>query len=164
MDTELTFDEVLAKAEHYKAVGQTRVYLYADGALPLDRVTRIEAGRSYRLNVPVDVRLTAEVDGLEISNSYELESRDASGKGTHLIDTDRLHHLAEGLPVGVAAQLVALLRDKVMPSVAERTREIYEAYAKQLASQNALEQACWSVSTRLADRAGKGAASEIKRN
>lgn len=90
--TEKTWQEIVEKAEQYKALGQTEHYLSAwrqDAAMPWDFATKVEPGGGHRLEVATDITVTAEhPSGMNFRWSVEMEDRDANGKGYYMFRRD----------------------------------------------------------------------------
>ena len=125
-------------AEHLIALGLERVSFYSDAPadFPFDKVTRVEAGSSWRLGGPSSVQLLAPDGDLVFSVSVEFESRDANGCGVHMFDRDRLRELALKLPPAGRAAFADLLEEQVLKGLAERTSEIRESLRTQADSED----------------------------
>ena len=122
---DLTYAAALEKADALKALGQTDVYLHdrnADG-FPFDKVTRVEAGGTWRLSGPAGCYMMFDENGLTFRLSVDFEDRDANGKSVSMFDRDRLRDVADKLsPLGRAA-FAKMLEAEVLPPMVERTEE-----------------------------------------
>lgn len=131
------FSEIITKAEHYKAIGKTKIYLHDDDpSLPWDRVSSVHTGCSYRFNGPASMRVAAEISGLMFEWDVDFEGRDANGCGVSLFDRDRLRDVAMRLPVSIRKQFADLFRNAVLPDLEKRTNEMRLALNKQLDSED----------------------------
>ena len=124
-------------AKHYKAIGQTRVYLMRDEEAPWALVTEVGEGSTYRHNTPVSVSFkAAHPCGLTFEWSLVMEARDASGKGTLEFDVKRIARVMAALPeraqpafknrLADAAAATALL-GREWQAAADRQRQIATA-------------------------------------
>jgi hypothetical protein len=102
---EADYREVLKKADAYKAIGQTRVYLGDGSVFPWDSVTKVEPGCSIRMEMATGVRLSAEVGGLQFEWSVDIEKREANGKGYFEIDVGICREILSKLPTAARQQL-----------------------------------------------------------
>lgn len=137
MMTDLTYAEAIEKADHLKALGQTKVYLYRDAeGFPYDKVSRVETGGSFRLSGPSSCYFIAEVAGLTFQLNVEFEGRDANGRGVSLFDRDRLRELMMRLPDAARSSFADMLRNKVLPPMVERTNEVRDALRNQSDSED----------------------------
>lgn len=116
------YREVLKKADAYKAIGQTRVYLGDGCAFPWDAVKKIEPGCGYRMGMATGVRLTAEVDGMQFEWSVDIEGRSANGKGYFEINEDVCRELLNRIPATARQQLRAYFAE-CAGKVQEKGRE-----------------------------------------
>jgi hypothetical protein len=126
-----TYAEAIAKAPHLIAIGDTNIYVH-DGDFPIDKVARIEPGRSYRGGVPVDVYLVVEEAGLKIKKSFEFEDRSANGGELYQF-RDRVHQLMNKLPVDARESLRTHIREKLLPPMEKHRDELQAHYGRQLA-------------------------------
>lgn len=99
------FRDCLKKADAYKAIGQTRIYLYDGSVFPWEHVTKVEPGGSHRIDISTSVRLTAHIGGLEFSWSFDIEDRDANGKGHYEINVGKCREILGKIPDAARAQL-----------------------------------------------------------
>lgn len=129
---ETTYKDAIAKAAHYIAIGQTRIWLNAsDPDLPWHLVDVVGAAGSYRFNGPASVRLTAHEAGLELHWYVDFEGRDSNGMGFSLFDRDRLRGVMMKLPRSTRIKFAAFLENEVLPDLQKRTDEMREAMNKQ---------------------------------
>jgi len=127
-----TYTDIMSKAEHHRALGQLEHYLdeSADD-LPWGQVASAEAGGSYRLDGPADVRLTAWVGEMKFSWSVDFESRDANGTGVSRFDREKMRAVALRLPPAPRRQFTEMLRTECLPGMIKRRDEILSAYNAQ---------------------------------
>lgn len=123
---DVTYAEASANAAHYKALGNTQVYLHGDD-IPWDKVTRIEDGCGYRMSGPTGCYIVVEESGLTYKWSLDFEPHSANGATTALFDRPRLREAAMRMPPHVRSEFGAFLSDKVLPPLQERRRE-FQAY------------------------------------
>jgi hypothetical protein len=132
MNGEWTVRDALAKREHFIALGQTDIWLHRDESdKPWDKVTHVEAGGSYRLNMPRDIKLSAEIDGLTFSWYADFENKDANGKSVSIFDRDRMREIYRSIPKDAQRQLCELLKHEVLPAMSKHTAEIRAALNNQ---------------------------------
>lgn len=105
------YSEVMRNAEHYKAIGQTNIFLDRDSDLPWDAVTSLRAGGSRRLGISTDVDFEAEVDGLTFRWTIDIEEASANGKSHYQIAVERIGKVMEKLPESVRGQFRLYLLD-----------------------------------------------------
>ena len=133
---DIKYKDAIAKAAFLKELGVDRVYLDADDEKPWAHITKVEAGSSYRLNVPVSVRFTAQEAGLSFSWSVDMEARDANGTGVSSFDRDALRVLVSKLGPIARSALSSMLQHEVLAKLTERTNEIRAALNKQADSED----------------------------
>lgn len=81
MNADMTYAKALKNADALKALGQTRVHLFAkDVEPPWHIASKCEAGSSFRLSVPTSAQFHGEQDGLTFTWFFDLEPRDANGR------------------------------------------------------------------------------------
>lgn len=135
---DMTYAEALEKADALKQLGQTDVYIRdhsADG-FPFDKVTRVQAGNTYRLSGPSSCYLMFDENGLTFRLNVEFEGRDANGRGVSLFDRDRLRDVANRLSPTARSAFAKMLESKVLPPLAERTEEYRKALRQQADSED----------------------------
>lgn len=131
------FDDVLAKAEHYKALGQTSVHIDdEDPNTPWHKVEEITASGSYRLNGPCGFTCIARINGIEFRWSVDFEKREANGKGYSMFDTERLRMVAMKLSPDVRKKLADFMAAEVLPGLQKTTAEWRDALNRQLDSED----------------------------
>ena len=83
-----SYEEASKNAEHLKAIGQDEIYLNC-GVLPWHLVTGCEPGGSHRLDISTSVWFHAkdEKTGLRFRWTFDIEPREANGRGIYMIDT-----------------------------------------------------------------------------
>lgn len=112
MFDEKKWREYVKLADHYKAIGQTKIYLMRDDDHPWEFAIACEPGGTFRLSTPVTISFTANhvTSGLEFHWSLDLEQKDASGSGEFHIDTPHIVKALARLPKIVADQFREQLR------------------------------------------------------
>lgn len=103
----LDYRECLKKTEAYKSIGQSRIYLYDGSVYPWEHVSSVTPGGSHRLDISTSVRFEACIDGLEFSWSWDIEDRDANGKGHYEINVGRCREIISKLPKPARAKMRA---------------------------------------------------------
>jgi hypothetical protein len=105
-----TWQQHVALAEHYLAIGQDEIYLSDTDDLPLaifpwEFVTSIEKGSTFRHGVDVSKWFRAvHPCGLRFRWCLDLEVRDANGTGTLKFDFPKLRQVLALLPAKYAKQ------------------------------------------------------------
>jgi hypothetical protein len=88
--------EAIEKAEAYKAVGNTELYLNRDDTPPWEFVTDVRDGSGWRNEIPVGVTFLAEhPSGLTFKWFWDLETPEANGKSGYWIDASRIAQTLE---------------------------------------------------------------------
>jgi hypothetical protein len=129
--------EVLKNAPHYRALGQTEIYLDSDDPdLPWEDARDISEGSGVRLGGPTGFYVIAQRDGLNLKWSVDFEERGANGKSVHLFDRDRLREVMRKLPPVARQKLAAWLEDEVLPNVQKLTAEWRELLNRQADSED----------------------------
>jgi hypothetical protein len=135
-----SYKETIGLAKHYKAIGQTKIYISSDSAeKPWHLVTGCEPGGSHRLDINTSVRFTA-VDpdtGLEFNWSFDIEPHEANGTGSYQIDAKACMDVLAKLPKIAAKQFKAYLAE-CATKVAERGDEYFKLYRRQHADADTL--------------------------
>lgn len=112
------FNDALAKAEHYVALGQTEIHLDKnDPNLPWDSVVEIESGGSFRLNGPSGFRVIAKTGGLIFIWYVDFEGPGANGQSYYLFNRDHLHETMRKLPPAARKKLADWMETDVLPGV-----------------------------------------------
>jgi hypothetical protein len=101
----LDYRECLKKADAYKAIGQTRIYLYDGSVFPWEHVTSVKPGGSHRMDISTSVQMTAQVDGLEFCWSWHIEDRSANGKGHYEINVGACREVLSKLPESARTEM-----------------------------------------------------------
>lgn len=83
---DITYKQAKAKASALRELGQTEVYLSSDDDLPWGSATRFEPGGCHRLSMVTSGWFTAVKDGIRFRWSFDIETRDANGKGHYEIN------------------------------------------------------------------------------
>ncbi len=130
----MDWQEVIKKAEHYRALDQDTVYLHdgADRDKPWHLVTRIITGSgAHRLGICSDITLVAwHNSGITFRWIFRLEDDDANGVGHYRISVARIAQLMEFLPRRHHNELKNELLD-VAAKVEERATENMEQARRQ---------------------------------
>ena len=132
----MTYSEAVKKADAFKALNNTTVYLRDDTDFPWKLVTDVEAGGTYRFSGPVNFNLIVYDAGLTLKLSVDFETKNASGIDASCFDSNKLQTIALRLSPYMRQKLADFFRDKVLPDVAKRTREIQELLNKQWDSES----------------------------
>lgn len=135
---DLTYADAVAKAEHLTALGETTVYLRSDEGFPYDKVERVEAGSTYRLNGPTGCYLIANDRGLTFRLSVDFEPPEANGRGVSMFDRDRLRDVMLRLAPGGREAFADMLAGEVMAKMQERTRDLRSALQSQTDSEDCI--------------------------
>lgn len=123
-----TYKEVIEKAEHLVALGETRVFLDRDDvSFPWHNVSDVEVCGSIRLGAPTGVYLIVCIAGLSIHYPIDFEGPGANGRGVSLFNSGYLREVMMKLPTQARRKFAGLLEGQVLPSMAQRTKEIREA-------------------------------------
>lgn len=101
----LDYRECLKKADAYKAIGRTRIYLYDGSVVPWKHATKVEPGGSHRLDMATSVRFEADIDGLQFCWSMDVEQNSANGKGHYEINVGLCREVLGKIPEAARAQL-----------------------------------------------------------
>lgn len=127
-----TYKEALEKAEHLIALGETRVHLEkGDATFPWHNVSDVEEGGAVRLSGPTGVYPIVRQAGLSLYYPIDFEGRDANGRGVSLFDREYLREVMLKLPMPARRKFAELLERRVLPIMAQRTKEIREAFKSQ---------------------------------
>lgn len=98
-----TWKELVKLAPKYIELGQVEHYLTGDDKdYPWEFASEVESGGSRRLDMDTSVWFRANhPSGLKFRWSFEIEFREANGKGHYMIDTDGCASVMEALcPTG----------------------------------------------------------------
>lgn len=130
-----SWKDIDAQAEHYKAIGQTEIYLSRyDGCeeYPWEFVTKCEGGSSHRLDISTDINFYAKVpSGLMFRWFHDIEPRSANGSGSYHIDTLGIKAIFPLIPRVALASLKEYLADcatKVRARADEQNEYIMKQY------------------------------------
>lgn len=131
--------EIRKNAEHYKALGETEIYIDEDDPdLPWNRVTKVIAGGAVRLSGPTGCYFVAQEDGLTLKWPVDFEARESNGSSTHLFDRERLRSVMDKLTVGGRYLFASFLAQEVMPAVLKCSAEWRSYLNRQLDSEDCL--------------------------
>lgn len=107
------YKKVVAMADHYKAIGETKVFLYRGDDAPWEHVTSVDDGCLVRLGTTMDVRFTATHPcGIEFSWHLDLENRDANGSGQFDFNIKAIRAAMRKLPDAPAKKFAAALKTR----------------------------------------------------
>lgn len=134
------WQEYVKQADHYQAIGETRIHLYGDAEKPWQYATGCEPGGSHRLDISTSVRFTAAKNGLEFSWSYDIEPSSANGKGDYHIDIEGIQRVLAKLPMKTATDFVNYLKS-CADAVEKRADEYQESAKRQYGTASALRNA-----------------------
>lgn len=137
----IDYKEVLAKAEHYKAVGTIQVYLDRGKDIddyPWHLATGCSEGGSHRMDIATDVRFEARdpITAMEFHWTIEIEPHSANGSG-YQIDTIQCRKIIGLLPKSVATIFRAYLSE-CATALRKRGREFETAYLQHMHDSDAL--------------------------
>lgn len=140
---DLTYKKALELKEHLLAIGETSIYLrcgpeLSQDDLPWSKVTKVENGSSWRLDMPSSVRFIVDEAGLTFQWSMDLEKRDASGRGVHMFDRERIRFVTTILSSTGRVLFVGWLQRMALPALKARTAEIRHALSVQLDSEDCI--------------------------
>jgi hypothetical protein len=117
--------------KHHKALGKVKIYLNRDGEFPWEYVTHVEDGCSYRLDIAIGCRFTAEHPcGLQFNWGVDLEPVNANGSGMFHFDTAIIGDVMSRLPAAAKKQFAALLGAR-----AKKVREMADKWMQSANSQ-----------------------------
>lgn len=133
LQNDRTVAEFVRDASHYKAIGETDIYLFRDvSTLPWEFVTHVEEGGTHRLGIPTSVRFTAlHPCGLTFSWTADIEPLDANGSSSYHIDVDGIQRILAKIPSSAAEKFSAYLAkcaDAVEKRAAEFQSQANERY------------------------------------
>ena len=97
----MTYTEVKKKAAALRELGETSIYLEKDDpCLPWGHVTKVEPGGSHRLDIATSVvfHATCPETKLDLRWFFDIEGRDANGKGHYEIDAAACMEVTGKLP------------------------------------------------------------------
>lgn len=107
-------EQIVADAEHYKALGMTDVPLGYDRdpyTYPWSLVSRMRSAGSHRLEMVTSIRFEADHPcGLTLTWWIDTEERDANGQGYYKVRVDLLRYILGQLPEAVREDMRAYLR------------------------------------------------------
>jgi hypothetical protein len=106
---DLTYKKAIANAAALKALGQSSVYLYRDSEYPWHIAESCESGGTHRLDISTSVRFSGCEQGIEFSWSFDIETRDANGKGHYEIDMEGCKKVLAKLQGKARAQFIEYL-------------------------------------------------------
>lgn len=100
-------------AKHYKAIGNTEIYLNDGTEFPWGMANSVESGGMHRLSIPVSFTFRADdpQSGLSFRWFFDLEAKGANGSGKFHIDIERIRQVREMLPDGTRKSFSRILRE-----------------------------------------------------
>jgi len=107
-----TYQEATEKAEAIKVIGLDEIYLN-EGEFPWHLVTKVEPGSSHRLEISTSVWFYAHdpVTDLNFRWSFDIEGREANGRGIYMIKVRECLTILELLPPKAEKQFQEYLTD-----------------------------------------------------
>lgn len=138
------------KADAYKAIGQTDVYLFGDNGddYPYADVVRCEPGGTHRLDMDTSCMFYANHPcGLSFRWSFDVELRSANGKGHYEIDVAGCQRVLGRLQ-GKARDQFRRYLWTCAEKVSARASEYLDLYNRQCETADALNRAAEQVPTR----------------
>ena len=129
------YRQIIKKAKHYKAIGQTRIVLHSNqGEKPWHLATDCRPGGSHRLDIATSVWFTGRdpKSGLTFEWAFDIEFCTANGKGFYEIDVEGCKKVLEMLPRKTAEKFRAYLLE-CSKAVLEKGREWQRMAEKQFA-------------------------------
>ncbi len=132
-----SYKEVLDKADAIKQMGLDEVFLNK-GAMPYHVATGCKSGGSHRIGMDTSVWFYAASEDLPCTLrwSFDLEPREANGKGTYFIDIEGIRRVLALLPLPVAVEFRAFLKAQT---------DAIEGHAKELSEAASREYAAWAL-------------------
>lgn len=137
------YGEIVKLAEHYKAIGETDIYLYDFDnrenviQFPWEFATDVEASGSYRLNGPCGVRFSGlHPCGLKFRWTIDFEERSANGSGINQFDVERLRAVMDLLPEEARKKFAKFMKTEVLSGVKKITEELRESILIQTKSED----------------------------
>lgn len=103
-----TWQEHVELAHHYKAIGQTNIYLH-EGDKPWAHVTKIKDGGTWRFNTPVSFGVEASVGGLDFHWYEDIEKPESNATANLTVNTEYLGLIYRQLPSERQAELLEVL-------------------------------------------------------
>lgn len=132
-----TYKEALEQAPHLVATGETHIYLEkGDVTFAWHNVSDVEAGGAVCLNIPTEVYLIAHQAGLFLYYPVDFAGPDANGGRVPLIDREYLWEVMLKLPIEARRKFAGLLEARVLPIMAQRTKETRDAFKSQWDSED----------------------------
>ena len=109
---ETNYQRVVDKSEHFKAIGQTEVWLEREGDKPWDHVSEVEDGCCVRMGTRTDATFKARHPcGIMFRWSVDLENREANGSGVYGFDIKGIRAVIHRLPKAAAEKFAAMLAE-----------------------------------------------------
>lgn len=123
------WQDYIPLAEHYKAIDKTNIYLYVEKQYPWEYVSDISSAGSYRLNVPVSLRVSAAHPcGLTFSWNFELENSSANGTSRLQLNMEHIKEINSKFPIEVKIKLANILKQHTEQARKELTE--YEDFVQ----------------------------------
>ena len=133
---DISFDQAVANAEHYLALGRDKVWINESTA-PWAKADDVESGCDYRFSGPTSARFSfTHESGLKLTWTVDYEKREANGKGYSLFDRDRLREMMLKLPRATRRKFGLILKNEVLAGLAQRTEEYRTAMRQQADSED----------------------------
>jgi hypothetical protein len=137
---ERNWKEYVRLAKHYKAIGQTEIWLNRDKDAPWHLAQSVEAGSVYRLSTPVsfDFKGRDEKSGLTFRWSFDIEESNANGRSLFQVNVDAARRVKDLLPATVANRFANQL-EVTAKAIREKGKEYTEHAHAQFAMADALD-------------------------
>jgi hypothetical protein len=121
---EWTYEQVKKKAQHFKALGQKEIYLSLE-PYPWSLVTDLKEGGTHRMDINTSIWFyaTDPDNGLKLIWSFDIENRNANGKGYYEINQSECCRIMKLLPEKVKTKFKQYLMDCV--KVIEKNAQEY---------------------------------------
>ena len=134
MFSEVGFKKAITLSEHYKAVGETRLYLHGEMEdMPWEFATSVVDGGMHRFVGSVSCRIeAAHESGLTFSWSLDYELSGASGSSTYQVNRNALRVALNRLPSVPRAQLKSKL-SQFADAIREKAEEMQKYADSQFA-------------------------------
>lgn len=107
-----SYEHAVKNAEHFKAIGETNLWLEREGDKPWQHVSDIKEGCCVRIDVRTDAHFVAvHPCGLTFNWTEDLEDRDANGRGVYGFNVKAIRAIAQKLPAQIAVKFAAMLKE-----------------------------------------------------
>jgi len=134
MDTNWTYEEAIKKADHFLAIGKREIYL-SEPPFPWEHTLSVEPGGSHRLDIATNVWFRAKEPktGLEFRWAFDIEPREANGKGHYMIDVEGCIRTISLLPEAIRLDFQKYL-DECAKEVEKNAKELADMAGREFYS------------------------------